>query len=357
MRPNKYTRLTNEIKLDLIDWQQNGYNISQISEMTGIARKTVADFLNGNTHILWWLNYYKQQDDTPKEIPESSIPKGVYTDRSQLTPAARDLMQFVTPHNGEAGVKHDTGLKIIVIPDTQVKPESDISHIIAAGNYIYAHKPDVIVVIGDWWDMSSLNNYGSNLELTGRRIIDDIEAGKNAMVQFLDAFYTDNYQPRLVFTVGNHDPQVRIPRFVSEHPKLEGFVVDDTTQWLEGLGFEVYEYLDIVNINGVRFSHYFQNPHSAKKAPLSGQIDTMIKNAGFSFVQGHTQVYKHGKHYLGDGTKRIGLVCGAFYSDVEDYMGVQGNNHWRGICLLNEVKDGGADICEISMAYLLREWL
>ena len=71
---------------------------------------------------------------------------------------------------------------------------------------------------------------------------------------------------------------------------------------LEDWGFEVYDFLHIANIQGIRFAHYFVNPHSAKKMPLSGQIDTMIKNAGFSFVQGHTQGKKTGTHFLADGT-------------------------------------------------------
>jgi hypothetical protein len=64
-----------------------------------------------------------------------------------------------------------------------------------------------------------------------------------------------------------------------------------------------------------------------------------------------------GKHYLSDGTQRLGIVCGAFYDHDEDYMSPQGNKHWRGIIQLNEVKDGSADVCELSLNYLKREYL
>ena len=94
----------------------------------------------------------------------------------------------------------------------------------------------------------------------------------------------------MVFLAGNHDPMVRIPRLVEEFPTLEGFVPDDCKDWLERYcGFEVIDFLNIVTIEGIRFSHYFQNMHSAKKGPLSGNIVTMMKNAGFSFVMGHQQ--------------------------------------------------------------------
>lgn len=254
-------------------------------------------------------------------------------------------------------------MKILVIPDTQVRKGVPVDHIPAAAKYAVDHKPDVIVVIGDWWDCPSLSVFNSQLQADGARLVDDIEAGKDAMEMFIAPIHAESerlrrgkrkrWDPRLVFCVGNHDPMVRIPRYIEAHPLLEGFLKDDTKEYLEDLGFEVYDFLDVVNIEGIRFSHYFQNPHSARRGPLSGAIDTMLKNAGFSFVQGHQQIYKIGKHYLGDGTRRIGIVAGAFYAHEETYMGKQGNAHWRGIVMLNEVNNGGADVCEISMEYLL----
>ena len=44
-------------------------------------------------------------------------------------------------------------MKICVIPDTQVKPDVPLDHLLYAGRYIASKKPDVIVMIGDWWDM------------------------------------------------------------------------------------------------------------------------------------------------------------------------------------------------------------
>lgn len=253
-------------------------------------------------------------------------------------------------------------MKIMVVPDTQVRKGVPIEHIKAAARYAVKHKPDVIVIIGDWWDMPSLSHFNTALQADGSRIKDDLDAGKEAMLAFVSPIHEESYKrekqhkkrwnPRLVFCIGNHDPMVRIPRYIEAHPVLEGFLKDNTKEWLEVLGFEVYDFLDIVNISGIRFSHYFQNPHSAKRSPLGGMIDTMLKNAGFSFVMGHQQVYKIGKHYLSDGSRRIGIVAGAFYDHEETYMGPQGNKHWRGIIMLNEVHEGSADVCEVSIDFL-----
>lgn len=62
MRPDTYTKLTDGVMRELIHLQQLGYNMSQIASMTGVARKTAADFLNGETHVAWWLAYYKERD-------------------------------------------------------------------------------------------------------------------------------------------------------------------------------------------------------------------------------------------------------------------------------------------------------
>ena len=258
-------------------------------------------------------------------------------------------------------------MKLLLIPDTQVKAGVPTDHIRAAGNYIIKHKPDHIVIMGDWYDMPSLSRFNSNLEAEGMKIKKDLEAGNDAMLELMMPTIKWNgkrkaqkkrlYRPKLTYIVGNHDPQVRIPRLIEEHPILEGFLGDTTTLFLEGLGFEVVPYLEIKNIEGIRFAHYIQNPHSMKGSPLSGQMDTMLKNAGHSFVMGHQQTYKMSKHYLSDGTQRLGIVAGAFYEHHERYMGPQGNHHWRGIIQLNEVREGSADVCELSLEYLKRKYL
>lgn len=257
-------------------------------------------------------------------------------------------------------------MRIICIPDPQVKPGVPTNHLKAAGNYICDSRPDVIVVLGDWWDMPSLSRYNSPKDVEGTRVLRDIEAGKEAMDLFLSPLHKLQrkqrknkkrvYTPRLVFLTGNHDPMVRIPRLVEEFPTLEGFVPDDCKFWLENYGFEVIDFLKIIDINGIRFSHYFQNMHSAKKGPLSGNIVTMMKNAGFSFVMGHQQGKKCHSFRLGDGSNRLGVVAGSFYQHEESYEGPQGGQNWHGIIVLNEARNGGADIMEVSMNYLLENW-
>ena len=260
-----------------------------------------------------------------------------------------------------------SGLTLVAIPDTQVRDGVPTEHLLAAGNYVATHEPDIVVMLGDHWDMPSLNRYASKFESEAMRVKNDLKAGNDALDLFMQPIHELNdkrrrhrtklYRPRLIYITGNHDPQVRLPRMIEDHPILDGYLECDTDKRLMDHGFEVVPFREIINVEGVRISHFFSNPHSAKKAPQGGTIDNMLKSSGFSFIQGHTQGMKFGKHYLTDGTKRIGIVAGSFYQHDETYMGPQGNKHWHGIIRLDNLKDGYGDFSEITLDRLMEEYL
>lgn len=249
------------------------------------------------------------------------------------------------------------------LPDTQIKKGVPINHLEAAGNYIVERQPDVIINAGDWFDMPSLSSYDKGTKkIEGARYEEDIEAGIIGMETFMKPINEYNalrarnrkkqYKPRMVFLIGNHEE--RIQRHVNHNPHLEGKLGYEDLK-LKEFGWEVHDFLDPVNIDGVTYSHYFYNPNTGR--PLGGVASTRLKNIGFSFTMGHQQTLDVAIRPLNDGATMRGLIAGAFYQHDEDYKGPQGNRHWRGCIYKHHVRNGNYDLMELSLPYLLKKWI
>lgn len=243
------------------------------------------------------------------------------------------------------------------IPDTQTTPDTPTEHLTAAGNYIVKKQPNVIIHAGDHWDMHSLSSYDkSTRRAEGARYQDDIDAGIESMQALLKPIKDYNkgrrkkYKPRMVFLIGNHEE--RIMRHVNANPALEGKLSYDDLKLDD---WEVFDFLEVAKIDGVHYSHYFYNPMSGK--PWSGKASTMLNNVGFSFTMGHRQGKDQAEKHLANGGALRGLVAGSFYQHDETYKGPQGNHHWRGCIYKHEVRDGNYDIMEVSLKYLLENWV
>jgi len=258
-------------------------------------------------------------------------------------------------------------MDILVIPDTQVTPGSPTEHLTALGNFTVEHKPDVIVHIGDHWDMHSLSSYDVGKKAAeNARYQEDISAGIQAMVDFElpMEIYNNNkfnqkkkqYRPRKIFLIGNHENRIR--RYVNDYPVLEGKLSFDDFL-LEYTGWEVYDFLEVVNINGVHFSHYFLNPDSVSRRPFSSSVDFQAKTLAFSFVAGHLPgLAISNPRYLQNGNIIRGVVAGSFYLHDFSYQNPpQGNRYWRGALRLKNVKDGNFILEELPIEMLLEDYL
>jgi hypothetical protein len=250
--------------------------------------------------------------------------------------------------------------KILIIPDTQVKPGVPVNHLSWLGKYICDIKPDIIVHLGDHWDLPSLSSYDrGTAAIEGKRLAADLAAGDHGIELLLSRIHNYNYfqskykkktyNPRLIFLKGNHED--RLDRYINHHPELIG-VLPNIRDRLHG--WEVYNYLEVVEVNGILFSHYFANPMSGK--PYTGRAASLLQRVGKSFVMGHRQELDFTCRELVDGTKQIGIIAGAFYQHDEGYKGYQGNKHWRGVCVLHEVEDGWGDPMMVSLSYLQRKY-
>ena len=250
----------------------------------------------------------------------------------------------------------------LFIPDTQIRPDSNTANIKWFGRYAreLATKREgrfVVIVIGDWHDFKSLSSYDKpgSKQAEGQRIMADLECGNKATDLFSD--YLDKADvvreshgwPKIErhFLEGNHEN--RLWRMIESEAKFEGVFTKRSFQWL-ARGWKHHNFLDVVKIDGIHYSHYFYAPLSGR--PYSGNsIDLRLAKIGASFSMGHQQVHMTGMRQTVGGIQR-GLVSGVAYLHDEDYIGPQGNGEWRGIIVKNEVRNGAYDVVEVSLNYL-----
>lgn len=245
------------------------------------------------------------------------------------------------------------GLRCIVIPDTQMRPDISTEYLRCIGEYIALKKPDVVVHLGDHADMPSLSVYDKGkAKAEGKRVTEDLNAAKAGMEALMGpirrAASSTGWRPRLVLTLGNHEE--RIMRHVNANPELVGFLSYDSLEY-EQWGWEVYDFLKPVEIEGVTFIHYYPNPMSGK--PYGGSAANILQKVGTSVVQGHKQCLDVATRTLHNGMAQWSIIAGACYSHDEDYKGYTGNQHWRGLVVLNGLKDGSFDPLFVRLDYLL----
>ena len=240
----------------------------------------------------------------------------------------------------------------LLIPDTQVRPGVPQDHFDWIGQAIADYKPDTVVHLGDHWDFESLSSYSSTKDQEGLRYENDLQAGNDALQRLARAY--GQFKGRKVLLRGNHED--RLSRALGANPKWAGAVgfhqFND-----KRLGWQVVDYYHgsprAIEIDGVTYAHYFANPNTGKA--ISGTIGNRLAKIGTSFVQGHQQGLLQGNVQYATGKISHGIVAGSCYLHDEEYKGMA-NAHWRGIVVLNEVRNG--QFCEmpLTLDYLCRKY-
>lgn len=211
---------------------------------------------------------------------------------------------------------------IIVIADTQVDNSSPTQHLEALSKYIWKHKPETIIHIGDHWDFPSLSSYSSGLEKENQRLHDDLEGGFNAFKLIMAETNKKNasgkrtlYSPNKHFVMGNHEN--RLHRFIENQPVLKGCF--DLDSFIKKQGWSVNQFLDPLWVQNICFMHYMPNAMSGRA--VGGSIENKLNKFPHSFVHGHQQQYQYGRRQNLQGEAHFGVCAGSFYMHDEAYRG------------------------------------
>jgi len=325
--------------------QASGY-----TQHSKLARALEVYRAGGEQHDLCW-NQGAALPSPPRATKPKPEPE---PDRSFVDkPPKRNVMRV----HGDASPM-TCGVRHMVIPDTQVSPGVPLVHFVWLAKYAAEHRPDLIIHLGDHYDLSSLSHYDlGTTRIEGKRLANDIAAGKLALKIFSDTLRKEapDYAPARHMLTGNHEQRLR--RHVEANPALEGQLsYEDLGR--EEFGWTTHDFLDPITIDGIRYCHYFvRNAHGRVMQSRRGMpsAKAQVVREGVTSIAGHMQgLDVHVQVY--QDCQRWGVIAGSCYLHDEDYLTGQGTQYWRGCLVLNDVHDGEFSPWFVDLNYLCRRY-
>lgn len=244
----------------------------------------------------------------------------------------------------------------LVLPDSHACPDHNNRRYDWLGKLIVDLKPDVVIDIGDFFDMASLSAYdsGAKKAYEGRRYQKDITAGLEAQDRVrLPLRVAKRKLPRFVRCLGNHED--RITRALEGDPVLRGTIGLNDLQSKE-YGWEEHAFLEPVDIDGVVYSHYFVTGVSGK--PISGEnVAKLLLQKNFkSSTQGHSHLFDYAVRADADGRHLHGLVTGCYVENNLPWADATAHMWHKGVSVCRNVENGQYDLQWISINALKKEY-
>lgn len=244
------------------------------------------------------------------------------------------------------------GKTILVIPDSHATPGFNNRRFDWLGKLIVDIKPDVVVDIGDMFDMPSLSSYesGAKKAADGQRYAADIAVGLDAQDRLKHPLRVAKRKlPRFVRCLGNHE--YRIIKALDVDPTLRGTIgLEDLES--NYFGWEEHGFLERVTIEGIQFSHYF--PNGIMGRPISGEsaAKRLIHQNMVSCVQGHSHLFDYAVRSSVSGQRSIGVVVGCYVEETLPWASAMSYLWNSGIVILSNVSNGSGDLTHISISSL-----
>lgn len=247
----------------------------------------------------------------------------------------------------------------LIIPDVHCRPGISNDRLAWAGSLAADKKPDIIICLGDVFDMPSLSSYDRGRKsFEGRRFKLDIQAGREGLEMFNKPIEDNNrnlkrqkkatYNPRKIMLMGNHEQ--RLERCVNLHPELDGTLTNKDFGF-EEYGWEVIDFLKPIEVDGIFYSHYFVS--GVKGESISGpNIATSILSKNMcSSTCGHQHILDWSVR-ASPNNKKMQALCAGCYLDKdqhEDFAHATEFLWWRGLVMKHNVHNGEYDLETISI--------
>jgi len=248
----------------------------------------------------------------------------------------------------------------LVIPDAHAFKEDNFDRFKWLGNLIVERQPEVIVNIGDFWDMPSLCQYDvGKKDFVFKNLKEDIESGHKAEKLIFSEIHKYNntrtlskkkkYTPTVLKLMGNHE--ARVSKLLTYEPRWEGTVSMDAFKTRQEMPETFVDFMSVAIVDDIAYSHYFVSgvmgrPFSSARA--------LLGKKHMSCTMGHTHILDTADADKLDGNRARSLICGSFHD--KNYKGFAGeqvdNLYWNGIIYKHGVNKGDYDREEISVERL-----
>jgi len=251
---------------------------------------------------------------------------------------------------------------ILVVPDQHAHPDHNNDRADWLGKFILDRKPDVVVNMGDTFDMPSLSSYDKGkASFHGASYEKDIVAG----IDFLDRMWhpirkAKKKRPYSVFLEGNHCH--RLKKVLEYDPQLAGdrFGVSYKNYQLTDYHHEVVYYEGqtpgIYTLEGVSFAHFFVSGLMGR--PIGGEhhAASLIAKNHSSCVAAHSHTVDWAVRHTTSGKRVMGLVAGVYQDYESSWAGSLNKLWWPGVIVLRGTEQGSYDPEFISLSSLRREY-
>lgn len=247
----------------------------------------------------------------------------------------------------------------LVIPDPHAHPDFNNERATLAGKLIKDLKPDVVVNLGDMWDMSSMSSYDRGRKSTfGRTFQRDIDAGLDFDERLWDPVRkAKKKKPRAIFIEGNHE--FRLKRAIDLQPELEGLLSFNNFDLNKNYN-DIVEYQGntpgMIEIDGVTYCHY--SISGVMGRPIGGEHPaySLLTKQFTSVTCGHLHTLDFSTRVMPNGHRINGLVAGCFQDYNSGWAG-EINRLWsRGLVIKREVEGGNYNFQWVTINELKKEY-
>jgi len=252
-----------------------------------------------------------------------------------------------------------SGKTHLVIPDPHAHPDHNNDRADWLGKLIRDIKPDVVVNLGDMFDMPSMADQEKGKKsFQGRTFKRDLEAGLDFDNRIWEPVRAQKKRmPYRVFYEGNHE--FRLKRAINMQPELEGVISFDdfglrrnydTIVEYEGNTPGVFE------VDGISYAHYFISGVMGRSLSGEHPAHALLTKQFTSCTCGHLHVTDYCQRTNPYGKRLNGLVAGVYQDYDSDWAGEINRLWWRGVILKRNVEEGNYDPQWISIDSLKKEY-